>query len=106
MWIVEAIVFATYQFNLCILDISVFSGARSDVNQSNWFWENRTMVDDSNYPTSDPSVCQQMSLPLTYDDGINLLPKDCENDEAHYVCEIPCKIPNHLREACAQKGNF
>ena len=51
------------------------------------------MVDDSNYPTSDSSVCQQMSLPLTYDDGINLLPKDCENDEAHYVCEIPCKIP-------------
>ena len=49
------------------------------------------MVNDSNYPTSDPSVCQQMSLPLTYDDGINLLPKRCKDDEAYFACEVPRK---------------
>ena len=32
-----------------------------------------------------------MSLPLTYDDGINLLPKRCEDDEAHFACEVPRK---------------
>ena len=48
------------------------------------------MVNDSNYPTSDSSVCEQMSSPLTYDDGINLLPKRCENDEAYFACEVPC----------------
>ena len=74
-----------------ILDISIFSGARSDVNQTNWFWENGTMVVDSNYPTSNSSVCEQMSLPLTYDDGINLLPKRCDDDEAYFACEVPCK---------------
>ena len=73
-------------------DISVFTGARSNKKKTSWFWENGTMVNDSNYPTSNLSVCQQMSLPLTYDDGINLFPKDCENDEAYFVCEVQCKI--------------
>ena len=50
------------------------------------------MVDDSRYPTSNQSICQQMSLPLTYDDGINLLPKRCDQDEAYFVCESPSKI--------------
>ena len=75
-----------------VLDISVFTGARSDVGQTNWCWESGTIVEDSNYKPSNSSVCQQMSLPLTYDDGINLLPKDCENDEAYFVCEVQCKI--------------
>ena len=73
------------------LDISVFLGARSNIGQTNWFWENGTMVKDARYPPSDQSVCQQMSLPLTYDDGINLLPKSCDQDETFYACKIPCK---------------
>ena len=47
-------------------------------------------MDNSNYPTSNSSVCQQMSLPLTYDDGINLLPKHCDDDEAYFACEVQC----------------
>ena len=47
------------------------------------------MVNDSRYPPSNLSVCQQMSVPLTYDDGINLLPKDCVQDEAFFACSIP-----------------
>ena len=47
------------------------------------------MVNDLRYPLSDQSVCQRMSLPLTYDDGINLLPKRCDQDEAYFACDIP-----------------
>ena len=50
------------------------------------------MVNDLRYPPSNQTVCQQMSLPLTYDDGINLLPKHCDQDEAYYACDIPCKL--------------
>ena len=63
----------------------MFIGARSNVDQINWFWENGTMVDDSRYPPSNQFVCQQMSLPLTYNDGINLLPKRCDQDEAYFA---------------------
>ena len=78
---------------LCFfLDISVFLGARSNVGQTNWFSENGTMVDDSRYPSSNQSICQQMTMPLTYDDGINLLPKPCNQDEAYFTCDISCKL--------------
>ena len=50
------------------------------------------MVNDSRYPPSPQSVCQQMSLPLTYDDGINLLPKRCDQDEAYFACDIPRRL--------------
>ena len=50
------------------------------------------MVNDSRYPPSDQSVCQQMSVPLTYDDGISLLTKRCDKDEAYFACDIPCKL--------------
>ena len=48
------------------------------------------MVNDTRYPLSDQSVCQQMSLALTYDDGINLLPKRCDQDEAYFGCGVHC----------------
>ena len=75
-----------------VKDISVFVEARSSVGETNWFWENGTKVNDPRYPISNQSVCQQMSLPLTYDDGINLLPKRCDQDEAYFVCESPSKL--------------
>ena len=49
------------------------------------------MVNDPRYPPSDQSACQQMSLPLTYDDGINLLPKRCDQDEAYFACDVEGK---------------
>ena len=72
-------------------DVSLFLGARSRIGQTNWFWENGTMVNDERYPPSDQSICQQMSVPLTYDDGINLMPKRCDQDEAYFACEVKCK---------------
>ena len=78
--------------NFCLTDISIFLGARSNVSQTNWLWENGTIVNDSRYPPSNQSVCQQMSMPLTYDDGVNLLPKRCNEDEAFYACSITCKV--------------
>ena len=61
------------------------------------------MVNDSRYPLSPQSVCQQMSLPLTYDDGINLLPKRCDQDEAYFACDIPRKLyfNDFLLQFCA-----
>ena len=50
------------------------------------------MVNDPRYTPSNRSVCQQMSLPLTYDDGISLLPKRCDQDESYFACDIPCKL--------------
>ena len=69
----------------------MFLGAQSNVGQTNWFWENGTVVNDSRYPLSNQSVCQQMSVPLTYEDGINLLPKRCDKDAAYFACDIPRK---------------
>ena len=72
------------------LDISVFIGARSNVDQSNWFWNNETKISYPNYKTSNPSICHQMSWPLTYDDGINFNKKLCK-DDAYFLCQIECK---------------
>ena len=71
-----------------ISDISVFIGARSHVGQSHWTWNNGTRVaDTSSFPSSNTSACEQMTWPLTYDDGINLRAKKCSK-EAHYACRV------------------
>ena len=57
------------------------------MNQSSWFWNNGTMITDLTYPSSNTSVCEQMTWPLTYDDGINLRAKDCETGKSHYICK-------------------
>ena len=77
-------------FNLffLLLDISVFVGAISNINQTYWVWNNEILT---NFSLSNRSVCQQMSWSLTYDDGKNLLPKDCEQDKAYFVCVQQCK---------------
>jgi len=81
--------------NLCkliaFLDYRLFVGARSDVGQSDWFWNNETRITDPNYHASNSSDCQQMTWPLTYDDGINLSPKLCSKEYFH-LCQIMCKI--------------
>ena len=61
------------------------------MGQSGWFWSNGTIITDANYLSSNSSVCQQMTWPLTYRDGINLRGKFCE-DEAYFMCQIKCKI--------------
>ena len=81
-------VIGTYNHFTSIVDISVFIGARSHYGQLHWTWNNGTMVADArNFPPPDTSVCQEMTWPLTYDDGINLRAEDCA-EEAHYVCRV------------------
>lgn len=72
-------------------EISVFIGAQSDVGQSNWFWNNRKMINNQMFSRSNPSICQQMTWPLTYDNGINLRPTEC-SDKAHFICQVYCKL--------------
>ena len=83
------------KLNSCIfygfLDISVFVGARSDVGQSKWMWNSEATIKNSDFPLADSSICQDMSWPLTYDDGINLRPQPCGNGRSYYVCQHKCK---------------
>ena len=50
------------------------------------------MVNDSKFQTTNQTICQQMSIPLTYGNGINLLPKRCDQDEAYFACSISRKL--------------
>ena len=74
-----------------ISDISLFTGAQSGLGQSGWFWNNGTRIIDQAYPASNLNLCQQMSWPLTYRDGINLRGKSCE-DSAYFMCQIKCEF--------------
>ena len=76
----------------CLIDISVFIGARSNLGATTWVWNNGTTVVESTYGTTPLNVCQQMSVPLTYENGINMLPKNCDSDEAYFICETKPEI--------------
>ena len=56
---------------------------------TDWFWNDGKMISNNNYPAPDTGMCQQMSWPLTYDDGINLHAKRCD-EEAYFMCQIKC----------------
>ena len=73
------------------LDISVFWGNRSNTNS---VCKNGTVRENASSTncTSNILSCQQMSLPLTYDDGINLLAKRCNRDKAYFACDVPRKL--------------
>ena len=73
------------------LDISIFLGPRSNTNS---FCKNGTLAENANNTNCTFNVpsCQQISLPLTYDDGINLLPKRCDRDKAYFACDVPRKL--------------
>ena len=71
-------------------DISVFIGARSDLNQSDCFWNDGSSYNVLPRLRSNSYVCQQMTWPLSYDDGINLRRKECGSGISHYVCKAKC----------------
>ena len=48
------------------------------------------MVNNSNFQPSNKTVCQQMTWPFTYTDGINLRPKKCE-EKSYFACLLQCK---------------
>ena len=82
-------------------------GGRSDVGQSDWFWDNLSTIIDSKNPPSDPSLCQQRAWPLTYDNGINLDGKKC-SEPTYFLCEVKCEFKaisickhNHSIGECA-----
>ena len=79
-----------------ILDVSIFIGAKSSIGQSSWFWNNGTIINNPNFPSPSSSVCQVMTWPLTYTDGINLLPKNCQSGKSYYVAKLKCKYQFNL----------
>ena len=43
---------------------------------------------EADYTVTAANACRQMSLPLTYDNGINLFRKNCETETAYFMCEV------------------
>ena len=71
-------------------EISLFIGASSVRNSRTWIWDNGEMVVDSNFPLSSPELCEYMHMPLTYDDRVNLQPRNCTS-QAYAACSINCE---------------
>ena len=82
--------------NYFLADIHIFIGARSDVNQTQWFWSDQRLVTKTSFPAANPSACQQIAMRYFYNDTseqwINTA-QSCSNTKAYYVCEtkVECK---------------
>ena len=57
---------------------------------------NKTEIAVCNASVTIATTCVQMSLPLTYDDGINQMRELCDEDEAYFACDVPCKLAGVL----------
>ena len=55
------------------------------------------MINNAIFPTSNKSVCQEMTWPLTYDNGIDLRPTKCESKMSLYVCKVKGKLDKIFR---------
>ena len=82
---------------LFFVDIHVYVGARSNVNQTQWFWSDQKNITNTRFPAANPSSCQQIGIRYLYNDTseqwINTA-QSCNTAKAYYVCEtiIKCKI--------------
>ena len=54
------------------------------------------MVNNSNFQPSNGTVCQQMTWPFTYTDGINLRPKQCEDETSYFLCSLKCNLSRDI----------
>ena len=75
------------------LDMYVFIGARSDVGQAHWYWNNDTVATDTRLSSSSSSRCQQTAIKYQYLDSNCSRPwtftaENCTGSQAYYVCEI------------------
>ncbi|CAK8679940.1 unnamed protein product [Clavelina lepadiformis] len=78
--------------SIYIPDINVFIGARSDVGESNWFWNDGSLVTDPSFPSSNSSVCQQMAYHYSDNKTWELSPHSCGLTKAYYICQIKFDI--------------
>ncbi|CAK8679923.1 unnamed protein product [Clavelina lepadiformis] len=78
-----------------IPDINVFIGARSDIGESGWFWSNGSLVtDDSNFPSANPDICQQIAYHYTDNQAWSKISTNCGSSSGYYVCQIKLEIKN------------
>ncbi|XP_076817985.1 uncharacterized protein LOC143463404 [Clavelina lepadiformis] len=76
-----------------IPDINVFIGARSDVNETDWFWSNGSLVtDDSTFPSANPDICQQIAYHYTDNQAWSEISTICGSSSGYYVCQIKFEI--------------
>ena len=78
-------------YHAFIVDISVFVGGRSQIDENVWKNSDGSKIENLKYPPGDKSICQQMTWPLTYNDGVNLRSMKC-NQEAYFICQTKCKF--------------
>ena len=74
----------------------MLTGARSDVGQTSWFFEDGSSALNPSYPPGDRSKCQQLSWQFAYKDGINLYPKDCSGKLVKFVCEYAGSLEQYF----------
>ena len=57
------------------------------MGESHWFWNNGTRINDLTFQEfSNTSACEDMTWPLTYDDGVNLRARKCGSGKSNFVC--------------------
>ena len=79
-----------------IIDMPVFLGVRSFENSRLWVSSDQNVLLHPSIGFSMEGVCEQMSVPLSYDDGINLRPRKCSNVEAYVACAIRCEYVHFI----------
>ena len=78
-------------YHAFIVDISLFVGGRSQINENVWKNSDGSKIENKKYPPGDELICQQMTWPLTYNDGVNLRSMKC-NQKAYFICQTKCKF--------------
>ena len=71
-------------------DYRIFVGARSRKHAHTWVWNNGEIMENTGYfvPFPDPRKCQQLAIPINYEDGENFKIHSCSGQRAYPVCEF------------------
>ena len=79
----------------------MFVGGSSALGEDVWKNNNGSTIVNENYPPGNQSVCQQMTWPLTYSDGVNLRPKQCVH-KAFFLCQTKCESKKEIKTKIKQ----
>ena len=64
---------------------------KSDLQKDYWEYEGEKL-ENTFLPLAKPNMCQYLTWQFSYNDGINLYPKNCAKGKSRFVCEFPGKV--------------
>ena len=70
-----------------IVDISLLIGIRSDISQTDWFWENGTKAFGLPLPHANPQLCEEMTWQLGSSLNSIFLPVPCNHRRNYFTCQ-------------------